>query len=79
MEEKHQQDILLQGNVIEQNDNNILENRKRKACKLITNEEEKNTILLIGQKYLELKSLSQLEMYLMKNNIKSRKRKVFFN
>lgn len=66
-------------NVIEQNDNNILENRKRKACKLITNEEEKNTILLIGQKYLELKSLSQLEMYLMKNNIKSRKRKVFFN
>lgn len=62
-------------NVIEKNENNILENKKRKACKLRTNEEEKNLIMIIGQKYLELKSLSQLEMYLMRNNIKSRKRK----
>ena len=62
-------------NVIEQNENNILENKKRKACKLRTNEEEKNMIIIIGQNYLEFKSLSQLEMYLIKNNIKSRKRK----
>lgn len=66
-------------NVIEKNGNNVLENKKRKACKLIINEEEKNTVMIIAQKYLELKSLSQLEMYLMKNNIKSRKRQKLFN
>ena len=63
--------------VCEQGADNILENKKRKACKLITNEEEKNLIMLIGQKYLELKALSQLEMYLMKNNIKTKNGKNF--
>lgn len=63
--------------VCEKNEDNTLENKKRKACKLITNEEEKKIVLLIGQKYLELKSLSKLEMYLLENNIKSRNGKNF--
>ena len=59
--------------VYEKGENGILENKKRKACKLITNDEEKNTVMLIFQKYLELKSLSQLELYLLRNGIKTRK------
>lgn len=63
--------------VCEKNEDNTLENKKRKACRLKTNEKEKNLVIMIAQKYLELKSLSKLEMYLLKNNIKTKNGKDF--
>jgi len=58
--------------VCEKTANNILESKTRKACKLVTNEDEKDIVITIFNKYMELKSLSQLEVYLLKNSIKSR-------
>ncbi len=55
-----------------QNSDNTLERKKKKACKLIPNIEEGKTIQIIAEKYLELKSLSKLETYLIKHNITSR-------
>lgn len=63
--------------VCEKTPNNGLEAKTRKACKLITNEDEKYIVLTIYKKYLELKSLSALECYLIQNNIKSRHGKNF--
>lgn len=54
------------------NSDNTLEKKKKKACKLIPNIEEGKIIQIIAKKYLELKSLTKLETYLIKNNIVSR-------
>lgn len=58
--------------VCETNSDNLIENRVKKACKLITNEDEMKNIDIIFSKYLELKSLVKLETYLLQNNIKTR-------
>lgn len=58
--------------VYAQNSDNILEKKKKKACKLIPNIEEGKTIQIIAKKYLEIKSLTGLETYLIKHNIVSR-------
>lgn len=55
----------------------IVGNKIRKACKLVTDEEEKELILHLCDKYLELKSLSQLEHYCLINNIKTKNKKEF--
>lgn len=64
-------------NVYEENENHILESKKKEACRLIDNKEEQSKIEIIYKKYLELKSLAQLEFYLMQNDIKSRYNKYF--
>lgn len=51
---------------------NVLEKKKKKACKLIPNGEERKVIEIIAKKYLEIKSLTGLETYLMQHNILSR-------
>ena len=58
--------------IYEQNSDNILEKKKKKACKLIENSAERKTIEIIFEKYLEIKSLTGLETYLIQNNIVSR-------
>lgn len=58
--------------VCETNSDNLIENRVKKACKLITNKDEMKNIDIIFSKYLELKSLVKLETYLLQNNIKTR-------
>lgn len=58
--------------VYDQNNDNTLEKKKKKACKLIPNLEEGKTIQIIAKKYLEIKSLTGLETYLIKHNIVSR-------
>ena len=63
--------------VCEKTANNVLEAKTRKACKLITNKDEKDIVITIFKKYLELKSLSGLEYYLLSNSIKSRHGKNF--
>ncbi len=63
--------------ICEKSENNILENKKRKACKLVPIKEEIDLVTIIVQKYLELKALCKLEMYLKINNIKSRNDKYF--
>jgi len=55
----------------------IVGSKTRKACKLVTDEEEKELILHLCNKYLELKSLSQLEHYCLVNNIKTKNGKEF--
>ena len=55
------------------NEDNVLENKTIKACKLVIDEEEKKIVKLIFNKYLELKSLAKLETYLLQNNVKSRR------
>ena len=60
-------------NIYEKNNDNTLEKKKKKACKLIENVEERKIIEIIAQKYLEIKSLTGLEYYLIKHDIKSRK------
>lgn len=64
--------------ITEQNTNsNILEKKNKKAYKLKINEEEKQKVQLIFKKYLECKSLSGLEYYLLKNKVYTRKGKEF--
>lgn len=58
--------------IYEKNNDNTLEKKKKKACKLIPNVEERKTIEIIAKKYLEIKSLTGLESYLIKHNIVSR-------
>ena len=58
--------------VCEQKENNDIENKSKKACKLVVFEEEMETVILIHRKYLELKSLSKVETYLMQRNILTR-------
>ncbi len=53
-------------------DNNIIKKNK-KASKLIINQREVEIVKLIFSKYLELKSLTKLETYLINNNIKTKK------
>jgi len=59
--------------VEEEVDPNTFERRKRKAFKLVPFEKEMKTIILIYSKFLEFKSLSKLESYLIQKNITSRK------
>ena len=64
--------------IAEENTNsNTIQNKNKKAYKLKINEEEKQKIQLIFQKYLECKSLASLEYYLLKNKIYTRKGKEF--
>lgn len=56
----------------EKNNDNTLEKKKKKACKLVVNNEEIKVIEIIGKKYLEIKSLTGLETYLIQHNIVSR-------
>ena len=58
--------------IYEKDNDNILTKKKKKACKLIPNVEERKTIEIIARKYLEIKSLTGLETYLIKHNIGSR-------
>lgn len=64
-------------NLYEKNNDNTLEKKKKKACKLIENKEEREVIEIIFKKYLEIKSLTGLETYLIQHNILSR-RGVYF-
>lgn len=59
-------------NVYEQNSDDTVEIKNKKACKLIIDDSEKKIIETIFNKYLELKSLTKLETYLIQNNIVSR-------
>ena len=59
-------------NVFEENEDNTVEKKKKKACKLVENLEEIHLIDIIAKKYLELKSLRALETYLMQHDIVSR-------
>lgn len=64
--------------IAEENTNsNTIEKKNKKAYKLKINEEEKQKVQLIFQKYLECKSLAGLEYYLLKNKIYTRKGKEF--
>lgn len=56
---------------------NVIEKKNKKACKLVINDEEMRTSLLIYKKYRELNSLSKLETYLIQNNILSRHGKYY--
>lgn len=63
--------------VYEQNEDNIIEKKKKKATKLIPIDEELELIQEIGYKFLELKSLSKLETYLLKNKVVSKNKMNF--
>lgn len=54
-------------------ENDYIAKKSKVASKLVENEEELKTILLIYSKFMELKSLSKLVTYLMNNDIKTRK------
>jgi len=58
--------------VYELNEYNVIEKKKKKASKLIAVDEEIELIQNIGYKFLELKSLSKLESYFLKNGIVSK-------
>lgn len=47
--------------------------KPKKATKLVINDKEIKTVLLIFSKMMEFKSLTKLETYLINNNIKTRK------
>ena len=55
--------------IYEQDNENVIEKKKKKACKLVEVEEELKVIDLIYQKFGELKSLTKLETYLLQNKI----------
>ena len=54
-------------------ENDYIAKKSKVASRLVENEEELKTILLIYSKFMELKSLSKLVTYLMNNDIKTRK------
>lgn len=58
--------------VYEQNEDNVIEKKKKTASKLVAIDEEIELIEKIAYKYLELKSLNKLETYLLKNNISTK-------
>lgn len=60
-------------NICEEEDNNVMVKKSKSASKLIVNSSELPILKLIYYKYLELKSLTKLETYLMNNDIKTRK------
>ena len=57
-----------------ENENNILQKKRKNASKLIINEEEMLILKHIFYKFLELKSITALESYLIRNEIKTRNR-----
>lgn len=61
----------------DENSEEVIERKAKKACKLVTDEKEKELILHLCDKYMELKSLSQLEYYCLINNIKTKNGKDF--
>lgn len=63
--------------VYEENENNVLEKKKKTACRIIEDEDTVDIAKLIFRKYLELKSLAKLEYYLYRNDIKSKNSKYF--
>ena len=64
--------------ICEKSDNsNILERKSKKACKLVSDEEEFEKVKLIFNKFREIKSLSGLELYLYKNKIYTKRGKEF--
>jgi site-specific DNA recombinase len=54
-----------------------IDGKTRKAFKLASIEEEKRLVKLIFNKYLELKSQTKLETYLIQNNIRTKTGKTF--
>ena len=63
--------------VCEADENNIMEKKSKKACKLIVFEEEMKDVFLIHKKFKELKSLVKVETYLMQNDILTRNGKYY--
>lgn len=55
--------------IYEKDNENVIEKKKKKACKLVEVEDELKVIDLIYQKFGELKSLTKLETYLLQNKI----------
>ena len=55
--------------IYEQDNENVIEKKKKKACKLVEVEDKLKVIDLIYQKFGELKSLTKLETYLLQNNV----------
>lgn len=66
--ERYKKDI----EICEEDEFNNLVKKNKKASKLTLYDDELPKVLLIFRKYQELKSLTQLETYLMNANIKSR-------
>lgn len=58
--------------IYEQNEDEVIEKKKKKATKLVGIYDELKLIQEIGYKFLELKSLTKLETYLVKNKITSK-------
>lgn len=58
--------------VIEKSEDNIIEKKKKTACKLIPIDEEIEIVQKIMDKFLELKSLNKLEIYFLENKITSK-------
>ena len=58
--------------VYEESEDNVLEKKKKTACKLVNDEETIDVVKLIYSKYLELKSLAGLEKYLYRHDIKTK-------
>lgn len=58
--------------VYKKNNDNTLEKKRKKACKLVEVAEERKVVETIAQKYLEIKSLTGLETYLIEHNVVSR-------
>lgn len=54
-------------------ENEYIAKKNKVASKLVVNDEELKTVLLIYSKFMELKSMSKLVTYLMNNDIKTRK------
>lgn len=54
-------------------ENDYIAKKNKVASKLVVNDEELKTVLLIYSKFMELKSMSKLVTYLMNNDIKTRK------
>lgn len=59
--------------VYEQSEDNVVEKKKKKASKLVAIDEEIELIEKIAYKFLELKSLTQLQAYLLQNNIATKR------
>lgn len=59
------------------NVSNVIENKTKKACKLVEDEEEFAKVKLIFDKFRECKSLAGLEYYLLENKIYTRRGKEF--
>lgn len=64
--------------ICEEDEFNNLVRKSKSASKLVLSDEELPKVLLIFRKYQELKSLTQLETYLINVNIKSRN-KVYYS